>query len=139
MNDLSLNTTVMDVTEIKKYLPHRYPFLLVDRVVSLVLGESIIAYKNITGNEAVFNGHFPQAPIFPGVLIVEALAQAAGILGFKTMGKTPEEGSVYLFAGADDVLQSLLIEDGFIGNLIHDCIQIDLTGDIDQQAETAGE
>ena len=103
MNDLSLNTTIMDVTEIKKYLPHRYPFLLVDRVVSLVLGESIIAYKNITGNEAVFNGHFPQAPIFPGVLIVEALAQAAGILGFKTMGKTPEEGSVYLFAGADDV------------------------------------
>lgn len=103
MNDLSLNTTIMDVTEIKKYLPHRYPFLLVDRVVSLVLGESIIAYKNITGNEEVFNGHFPQAPIFPGVLIVEALAQAAGILGFKTMDKTPEEGSVYLFAGADDV------------------------------------
>jgi 3-hydroxyacyl-[acyl-carrier-protein] dehydratase len=93
----------MDVREIKKYLPHRYPFLLVDRVVELVLGERIVAYKNISVNETVFNGHFPDAPIFPGVLIVEALAQASGILGFKTIGKTPEDGSVYLFAGADDV------------------------------------
>lgn len=93
----------MDVREIKKYLPHRYPFLLVDRVVELVLGERIVAYKNVSINEAIFNGHFPQAPIFPGVLIVEALAQASGILGFKTVGKTPEDGSVYLFAGADDV------------------------------------
>lgn len=98
MNDLP-----MDITEIRKYLPHRYPFLLVDRVVELVKGESIVAYKNITGNEAVFNGHFPQSPIFPGVLIVEAMAQAAGILGFKTMDKTPDNGSMYLFAGADDV------------------------------------
>jgi len=94
---------LMDVTEIKKYLPHRYPFLLIDRVVSLTKGESIVCYKNITGNEAVFNGHFPQAPIFPGVMIVEALAQASGVLGFKTMDKTPEDGSVYLFAGADGV------------------------------------
>lgn len=93
----------MDVREIKKYLPHRYPFLLVDRVTELVLGERIIAYKNITVNETLFNGHFPEAPIFPGVLIVEALAQASGILGFKTVGKTPQDGSVYLFAGADDV------------------------------------
>jgi 3-hydroxyacyl-[acyl-carrier-protein] dehydratase len=93
----------MDVTEIKKWLPHRYPFLLVDRVVDLQIGESIIAYKNISVNEEVFNGHFPQAPIFPGVMIVEALAQAAGILGFKTIGKTPQDGSVYLFAGADNV------------------------------------
>ena len=93
----------MDVTEIKKWLPHRYPFLLVDRVVDLQIGESIVAYKNISVNEEVFNGHFPQAPIFPGVMIVEALAQAAGILGFKTIGKTPQDGSVYLFAGADNV------------------------------------
>ncbi len=63
----------MDVTEIKKWLPHRYPFLLVDRVVDLQVGESIVAYKNISVNEEVFNGHFPQAPIFPGVMIVEAL------------------------------------------------------------------
>lgn len=93
----------MDVTEIKKWLPHRYPFLLVDRVVDLQEGESIIAYKNISVNEEVFNGHFPQAPIFPGVMIIEALAQASGILGFKTIGKTPQDGSVYLFAGADKV------------------------------------
>jgi 3-hydroxyacyl-[acyl-carrier-protein] dehydratase len=95
--------TIMDVAEIQKYLPHRYPFLLVDRVVGLVLGESIVAYKNISVNEDVFNGHFPQAPIFPGVLIVEAMAQASGILGFKTLGKTPEDGSVYMLVGIDDV------------------------------------
>jgi 3-hydroxyacyl-[acyl-carrier-protein] dehydratase len=93
----------MDVTEIKKWLPHRYPFLLVDRVVELTVGECIVAYKNITVNEEVFNGHFPQAPIFPGVMIIEAMAQASGILGFKTMDKTPQDGSVYLFAGADKV------------------------------------
>lgn len=93
----------MDVTEIKKWLPHRYPFLLVDRVVELTVGESIVAYKNITVNEEVFNGHFPQAPIFPGVMIIEAMAQASGILGFKTLNKTPQDGSVYLFAGADKV------------------------------------
>jgi 3-hydroxyacyl-[acyl-carrier-protein] dehydratase len=94
---------MMDVNEIREYLPHRYPFLFVDRVTELVLGESIVAYKNITVNESVFNGHFPQAPIFPGVLIIEALAQASGILGFKTMNKKPQDGSIYLFAGADDV------------------------------------
>lgn len=94
---------MMDVNEIREYLPHRYPFLLVDRVVELHKGESIIAYKNISVNEAVFNGHFPQSPIFPGVMIVEALAQAAGILGFKTLDKKPQDGSIYLFAGADKV------------------------------------
>lgn len=93
----------MDVNEIREYLPHRYPFLLVDRVVSLVEGESIVAYKNITVNEEVFNGHFPQSPVFPGVMIIEALAQASGILGFKTMNKKPQDGSIYLFAGVDDV------------------------------------
>ncbi|MBX2807503.1 MAG: 3-hydroxyacyl-ACP dehydratase FabZ [Cellvibrionaceae bacterium] len=94
---------MMDLTEIKKWLPHRYPFLLVDRVLELTEGDCIRAYKNITGNEAVFNGHFPQAPIFPGVMIIEAMAQVSGILGFKTIGKTPQDGSVYLFAGADKV------------------------------------
>lgn len=93
----------MDITEIREYLPHRYPFLLVDRVVQLIEGESIIAYKNITINEEVFNGHFPQSPVFPGVMIVEAMAQASGILGFKTMGKKPADGSIYLFAGVDKV------------------------------------
>lgn len=94
---------MMDIAEIRKYLPHRYPFLLVDRVIELVEMESIKAYKNISINEDVFNGHFPRAPIFPGVMIVEAMAQASGILGFKSVGKTPEDGSIYLFAGADKV------------------------------------
>jgi 3-hydroxyacyl-[acyl-carrier-protein] dehydratase len=93
---------MMDINEIKEYLPHRYPFLLIDRVVELVEGESIIAYKNISINEDVFNGHFPQAPVFPGVMILEAMAQASGILGFKTMNKKPQDGSLYLFAGVDD-------------------------------------
>lgn len=92
---------MMDIQEIRKYLPHRYPFLLIDRVVELEEHKRIVAYKNITGNEEVFNGHFPQSPIFPGVMILEAMAQASGVLGFKSMGKTPEHGSIYLFAGVD--------------------------------------
>ncbi len=92
---------MMDVNEIRKYLPHRYPFLLVDRVVELIPGESIVAYKNVTVNEPFFNGHFPDHPVMPGVLIQEAMAQAAGILGFKTMDKTPQDGSIYYFVGSD--------------------------------------
>ena len=92
---------MMDVNEIRNYLPHRYPFLLVDRVVELNLGESIVAYKNLTINEPYFDGHFPDKPVFPGVLLVEAMAQAAGILGFRTMNKTPADGSIYYFVGAD--------------------------------------
>ncbi|MBJ7550682.1 3-hydroxyacyl-ACP dehydratase FabZ [Marinomonas ostreistagni] len=93
---------MMDVNEIRRYLPHRYPFLLVDRVVELTSGESIVAYKNVTVNEPFFNGHFPDHPVMPGVLIIEAMAQAAGILGFKTMDKTPQDGSIYYFVGADN-------------------------------------
>ena len=92
---------MMDVNEIRQYLPHRYPFLLVDRVTELNLNESIIAYKNVTINEPFFNGHFPNHPVMPGVLIIEAMAQAAGILGFKTMDKKPEDGSIYYFVGSD--------------------------------------
>ena len=91
----------MTTTEIMSVLPHRYPFLLVDRVLELVEGERILALKNITGNEAVFNGHFPGAPIFPGVLMIEALAQASGILGFRTTNTTADDGKLYLFAGVD--------------------------------------
>ncbi len=91
----------MDIQEIKTLLPHRYPFLLVDRVEELIEGEEITAYKNITTNEEVFQGHFPHHPVFPGVMIIEALAQASGILGFKTQGKTPEGGSLYLFTGVE--------------------------------------
>ncbi len=91
----------MDINEVKEYLPQRYPFLLVDRVLELELGKSIVALKNVTGNENHFNGHFPELPIMPGVLIIEAMAQAAGILGFKTLNKKPAEGSIYMFAGVD--------------------------------------
>jgi len=91
----------MDIDEIRKYLPHRYPFLLVDRVVELIPGESIVAFKNLSINEPYFDGHFPGKPIFPGVLLLEAMAQAAGILGFKSKGKTPVDGSIYYFAAAD--------------------------------------
>ena len=94
---------LLDVNEIRNYLPHRYPFLLVDRVVELNLGESIVAYKNLSINEPFFDGHFPEKPVFPGVLLLEAMAQAAGILGFKTQDKTPADGSMYMLAGADKV------------------------------------
>ena len=83
---------MMDNAEIRKYLLHRYPFLLVDRVLEITAGESIVAYKNLSANEAFFNGHFPEKPIFPGVLMVEAMAQAAGILGFYSQGKTAGDG-----------------------------------------------
>lgn len=91
----------MDVTEIQKYLPHRYPFLLVDRVLELEPEKRILAIKNITINEAIFQGHFPVTPVFPGVLIVEALAQASGILAFKSLERSPEDGYIYYLAGTD--------------------------------------
>ena len=94
---------LLDIKEIREYLPHRYPFLLVDRVVELELEKRVKAIKNVTCNEDFFNGHFPDQPVFPGVLLVEAMAQAAGILGFKTMDKTPEDGSIYYFVGADNL------------------------------------
>ena len=94
---------MMKVEEIQEYLPHRYPFLLVDRVLEINEGKSIVALKNVTVNEPFFQGHFPGYAVMPGVLITEAMAQAAGILGFKTMGKKPAEGSLYLFVGADDL------------------------------------
>ena len=88
--------------EIQMLLPHRYPFLLVDRVVEFDAGNRILAYKNVTINEPFFVGHFPHHPVMPGVLIMEALAQAAGILSFKTMGVKPDEHSVFYFVGIDN-------------------------------------
>ncbi|OGH02109.1 MAG: 3-hydroxyacyl-[acyl-carrier-protein] dehydratase FabZ [Candidatus Lambdaproteobacteria bacterium RIFOXYD1_FULL_56_27] len=93
--------TVLGINEIKKRLKHRYPFLLIDRVIELVEGESCTALKNITINEALFNGHFPQMPIFPGVLIVEALAQTAGIAGYSLHSDADKDLSY--FAGFDNV------------------------------------
>ena len=91
----------MEVTDIWKLLPHRYPFLLVDRVISFEADNKISAIKNITINEPVFTGHFPGAPVFPGVLIVEALAQAAGILALKSRDRSLEDGYIYYLAGTD--------------------------------------
>ena len=93
----------IDIEEIKQLLPHRYPMLLVDRVTELDLGNYVKGYKNITTNEPFFTGHFPGKEVMPGVLIVEAMAQVSGILGFKTMNKTPDEGSIYYFVGADSL------------------------------------
>ncbi len=94
---------IMKIEEIKEYLPQRYPFLLVDRITEIELGKSITGYKNVTVNEPFFNGHFPQDPIMPGVLIIEALAQVAGVLGFKSQEKKPKDGYLYYFVGADNV------------------------------------
>lgn len=93
----------MFIEDIKAYLPQRYPFLMVDRVVEIEMGKRIKAYKNVTTNEEFFNGHFPNKPIMPGVMIIEALAQAAGVLGFKSQEKLPRDGYLYYFVGADEV------------------------------------
>jgi 3-hydroxyacyl-[acyl-carrier-protein] dehydratase len=92
----------MDINAILEHLPHRYPFLLVDRVLEVVPNERIHAIKNVTVNEPFFPGHFPNYPVMPGVLIIEALAQAAAILSFKTLGSKPDANSVYYFVGIDD-------------------------------------
>jgi len=90
-----------DCQDILKLLPHRYPFLLVDKVVSVIPGESIVAHKNVTFNEPQFTGHFPDQPLMPGVLMIEALAQACGLLGFITLGEGPAQDTNYLLVGVD--------------------------------------
>lgn len=84
---------MIDVVEIQKILPHRFPFLLIDRVTTLVAGESIEAYKNVTIGEQIFQGHFPDHPIYPGVMIIEGMAQAGGVLAFKSMDEQGQENS----------------------------------------------
>src|SRR5688572_21671528 len=91
----------MDINAILKQLPHRYPFLLVDRVLECTPGESIRALKNVTFNEPYFTGHFPERPVMPGVMILEALAQAAGILTYATLRRVPNENTRFYFAGID--------------------------------------
>ncbi len=91
----------MNIGEIKKFLAHRYPFLLVDKVIDFEAGKHLTAVKNVTINEPFFQGHFPDYPVMPGVLIMEALAQATGLLGFKTMDDDPSEDQLYLFVGID--------------------------------------
>lgn len=92
----------IDYLEVMKYLPHRYPFLLVDSVITLTEWESIEAIKNVTHNEPYFTGHFPGLPVMPGVLMVEALAQASGILMYRSMGRYPSETDLFYLAGIDN-------------------------------------
>ena len=92
----------LNIDEVLKYLPHRYPFLLIDRVTEYEPGVRLVAIKNVTYNEPFFQGHFPVKPVFPGVLIIEAIAQATAILSFRSQGGYPTEGELYLLVGIDD-------------------------------------
>ena len=91
----------MSIKEIARFLPHRYPMLLVDRVLECVPGEYLVASKNVTANEPSFPGHFPEQPVMPGVMILEVMAQATGILALRTLDELPSEDSIYYFAGID--------------------------------------
>ncbi|QKQ24062.1 3-hydroxyacyl-ACP dehydratase FabZ [Candidatus Ruthia endofausta] len=102
----------MNIQDVKNYLPHRYPFLLIDRVLELEVGKSIVALKNVTFNEPQFTGHFPDQPIMPGVMIVEALAQATGILAFKSEVGRPIDGQIYMLVGIDKVRFKRMVEPG---------------------------
>ncbi len=102
----------MDINEILKLLPHRYPFLLVDRVVELEVGKSLVGIKNVTINEPFFQGHFPEKPVMPGVLILEALAQATGLLAFRTESRGAARDSLYYFVGIDNARFKRPVEPG---------------------------
>ncbi len=102
----------MNIQDVKNYLPHRYPFLLIDRVLELEVGKSLVAIKNVTFNEPQFTGHFPEQPIMPGVMIVEALAQATGILAFKSEVGKPIDGQIYMLVGIDKVRFKRVVEPG---------------------------
>ncbi|HIC40249.1 3-hydroxyacyl-[acyl-carrier-protein] dehydratase, FabZ form [hydrothermal vent metagenome] len=102
----------MNIQDVKNYLPHRYPFLLIDRVLELEVGKSLVALKNVTFNEPQFTGHFPAQPIMPGVMIVEALAQATGILAFKSEVGKPIDGQIYMLVGIDKVRFKHMVEPG---------------------------
>lgn len=102
----------MDINEILRLLPHRYPFLLVDRVIEFETGKSLVGIKNVTINEPFFQGHFPEKPVMPGVLILEALAQATGLLAFRTENRGAERDSLYYFVGIDNARFKRPVEPG---------------------------
>ena len=102
----------MDIHQILKLLPHRYPFLLVDRVLEIEKGKSIVALKNVTMNEPYFTGHFPHRPVMPGVMMLEALAQAAALLSFHSLDMIPDDKVVYHFAGIDSARFKRPVEPG---------------------------
>lgn len=103
---------IMDIHEILKFLPHRYPFLLIDRVIKIEMGKSLTAIKNVTMNESFFAGHFPNRPVMPGVLILEAMAQAGGVLAYKSTNTSPQDGVLYYFAGIDNARFRRVVEPG---------------------------
>ena len=102
----------MDINEILRHLPHRYPFLLIDRVIEFNKGESLTGIKNVTYNEPFFQGHFPQRPVMPGVLILEAMAQATGLLAFRTLENTADRDTLYFLVGMDRVRFKRPVEPG---------------------------
>lgn len=102
----------IDIHEILTLLPHRYPFLLIDRVLDIKLGESLVAIKNVTMNESYFMGHFPNRPVMPGVLILEAMAQAGAVLAYKSTDTSPADGTLYYFAGIDNARFRRVVEPG---------------------------
>ncbi len=102
----------LDINQIKQYLPHRYPLLLVDRVIDWEAGQRITTIKNVTINEEFFNGHFPHKPVMPGVLMIEALAQSAALLAFLTMGQKPDDNAVVYFVGIDGARFKRPVEPG---------------------------
>ncbi len=101
MSDATQTMNQLDIYQVMEHLPHRYPFLLVDRVIDYKVGDYLTAIKNVSVNEPFFTGHFPHRPVMPGVLILEALAQATGILAFKTLEEKPDESSLYYFVAID--------------------------------------
>jgi len=104
--------TAMNINEVQNYLPHRYPFLLIDKVLEIEVGKKLIAIKNVSFNEPQFTGHFPKQPIMPGVLIVEALAQATGILAFKSEVGKPQDGQIYMLVGVDNARFKRIVQPG---------------------------
>jgi 3-hydroxyacyl-[acyl-carrier-protein] dehydratase len=104
--------TQMNINDVKNYLPHRYPFLLIDKVLDFEIGKRLTAIKNVTFNEPQFTGHFPNQPIMPGVLIIEALAQATGILAFKSEVGKPQDGQIYMLVGVDNARFKRMVEPG---------------------------
>lgn len=102
----------MDIKDVLRYLPHRYPFLLIDRVIECTPGSSLVALKNVTFNEPFFAGHFPHRPIMPAVLILEAMAQATGILALRTLDSLPSEEAAYYFVGIDNARFRQPVEPG---------------------------
>lgn len=102
----------MDIKQIAELLPHRYPFLLIDRVIDWAPNDYLVAIKNVTFNEPFFQGHFPVRPIMPGVLITEAMAQATGVLAFRSDGGEPKGNALYMLVGLDDVTFRRMVEPG---------------------------